>query len=183
MRTFISINWSASTLELFQAWQRELQGWGVKGYWRRGANLHLTLKFLGEIRPDQVQEIDRVLRAAAAGMPAFALTLAGLGVFPNLREPRILWAGVQSGELYTLQDRVERGLVPLGFSPEKRGYHPHLTLASGGISGLTPKILAAGERFHRVEQVSMFELMESVVHEGGRRYRVLAEYPLAQCEL
>jgi len=179
MRTFISINWPASAVDLFQAWQRELQGKGVQGYWRRGANLHLTLKFLGEIRPDQVQAIDRVLRAVAASRRAFTLTVTGLGVFPNLREPKILWAGVVSRELRDLQAGIEQGLAPLGFIPDKRGYQPHLTLASGSISGVTPEILAGGEGLRTVEQVSRFELMESIVDARGRRYRALAEYLLA----
>ncbi len=102
---------------------------GVK--WVDPQSIHLTLKFLGDVAVDRLDEITVALAEAVRGIPRFRLAVAGLGVFPNPRRVRVAWVGV-SGEtdvLERLQRRVESALARLGFAAESRRFTPHLTLA------------------------------------------------------
>lgn len=132
VRSFVAI-------ELPQELRRELaelvdrlKSGGQTGVrWVDPWGIHLTLKFLGDVAVDRVDDIIDALAEAARGVPYFRLSVGGLGVFPNPRRVRVAWVGV-SGEmevLQRLQQRVESGLVPLGFAAESRGFTPHLTLA------------------------------------------------------
>lgn len=98
--------------------------------WVKPGGIHLTLKFLGNVPANRIEEIERVLTQACAGFPAFSFSVGGLGCFPNPRRPRVVWVGVQeeSGTLPRLQKAIEDGMEELGFSPEGRKFHAHLTL-------------------------------------------------------
>lgn len=99
--------------------------------WVDPGNIHVTLKFLGDISPEMTGEITSVLKDAVQGTPPFDIEVNGLGVFPNMKRVQILWVGL-AGELEKLkqlQKRIEAGLTPLGFQPETRPFTPHLTLA------------------------------------------------------
>lgn len=98
--------------------------------WVKPGGIHLTLKFLGNVPANRIEEIERALTQACAGFPAFSFSVGGLGCFPNPRRPRVVWVGVQeeSGTLPRLQKAIEDGMEKLGFSPEGRKFHAHLTL-------------------------------------------------------
>ena len=98
--------------------------------WVKPEGIHLTLKFLGDVPANRIEEIERALTQACAGFPAFSFSVGGLGCFPNPRRPRVVWVGVQeeSGTLARLQKAIEDGLEKLGFAPEGRKFHAHLTL-------------------------------------------------------
>jgi 2'-5' RNA ligase len=85
---------------------------------------------LGDINQTMLNSVLEGMARAAQEFPPFQLGLEGLGVFPNNRQPRVLWAGAQGDldSLSQLQERVEREITPLGFAPERCGYNPHLTL-------------------------------------------------------
>ena len=94
--------------------------------------IHLTLKFLGNVDTSVVDDILAAMRVASENYsgPKFSLTLSALGLFPNIKQPRVLWAGAD-GDLDTLtslQTLVDEAVSRLGFSPEKRPFRPHLTL-------------------------------------------------------
>lgn len=92
--------------------------------------LHVTLKFLGETRSELLPQIKNELAAIAVRHEEFSLQLRGLGVFPNLRQPAVCWAGVSEAEaLMVLAADVEDRISRLGFPTERRAFHPHLTLA------------------------------------------------------
>ena len=98
--------------------------------WVRVEGIHLTLKFYGEVDSDKLAGLQAVVNQAAAGVAPLALEMNGLGTFPNLSRPRVIWAGL-AGELDRLkylQRAVEDASRPLGFEPEARGFTPHLTL-------------------------------------------------------
>ena len=102
---------------------------GVK--WVNPYGVHLTLKFLGSIVVDRVDEITRAMEEAAQRVSPFHLEVKGLGVFPNVRRVQVVWVGV-SGEvdkLKQLQQRMEANLALLSFTSESRPFTPHLTLA------------------------------------------------------
>ena len=105
--------------------------------WVDPSGIHLTLKFLGNIRPILVGQVFEAMTQAShindSGSnrnSAFKLSLSQLGVFPNVRRPRVLWAGIQGDLtiLAELQARVEEAAGRIGFAPEQRPYRPHLTL-------------------------------------------------------
>jgi len=179
MRLFVAVNFNLKTLEQLEEWQYDLQEKGVRGYWRRRENLHITLKFLGEVEKNRVEAIKESLANIRGRVGKFDLKLSGLGVFPNLNRPRILWLGVkQESGLKLLQAEVEKEMGKIGFLPEKREYTPHITLASGGINGITSKILEYGKTFTLKERVEDFQLMHSLIENGIRKYKILKNYEL-----
>jgi len=99
--------------------------------WVDPYSIHLTLKFLGGVAASRIAPITAAIEEAARGIAPFSLKVEGLGAFPNLRQPQVVWVGV-SGEvdrLAQLQQRLESSLARLGFAPENRRFSPHLTLA------------------------------------------------------
>ena len=94
------------------------------------ANLHVTLKFLGETPEELVLQLVEVLRRVGAGKPTREVRLHGLGAFPFLDRPSVIWAGLRGAELLAnTTAELEASLAPLGFPREERPFHPHLTLA------------------------------------------------------
>ena len=98
--------------------------------WTRTFGIHLTLKFLGNVAEGDVSGLEVALTQAGQRHVPFTCTVGGLGCFPSVQKPRVIWIGVQeaTGSLAALQRDIDRSLAPLGFQPEKRGFHPHLTL-------------------------------------------------------
>ena len=132
IRSFIAIELPdelKSALARLQAQMKSTTQAPVK--WSDPYAIHLTLKFLGNIGIDKIDEITRAIESAARGIPPFHLEVKRLGVFPNPRRVQIAWVGI-SGEvdhLSQLQQHIESNLARLGFAPESRAFTPHLTLA------------------------------------------------------
>ena len=131
LRTFIALplpaEWT-STLESVIANLRSGTSGAVR--WVQPSGIHLTLKFLGSTDAGSVPDILSGLDAALQGSQVPELSLAGLGTFPNSRNPRVLWAGV-TGDLEKLENlygRVETLMVGLGWAAERRPFRPHLTI-------------------------------------------------------
>ena len=96
--------------------------------WVDYSQIHLTLRFIGEVDNIMEEQIIAVLKTIS--MPPFELSLKGVGYFPPRRHPRILWAGVaENPELFRLQGKIERALNSIGIAPEQRRFHPHITIA------------------------------------------------------
>lgn len=134
-RAFIAIDLSESVRSSLSEAQEVIkrQGFGVK--WVRPPNIHLTLKFLGNIDVADVERIADAMALATKDYTAISLVAMGVGVFPDIRRPRVIWAGL-SGQLEILQDiqrLLDDHLAILGFSKESRGFKAHLTL--GRIKG------------------------------------------------
>lgn len=98
--------------------------------WVKPENLHLTMKFLGNTRPSQAERLLASLAHKAMKLSPFEIAFGGLGVFPTLRRPRIIWLGVSegAGSLEGLAAKVEGAAAKAGFSRESRRFSPHLTL-------------------------------------------------------
>jgi len=151
--------------------------------WVVPANLHVTLKFLGQLDEARVPAIADALRAACARHAAFELAVRGLGAFPSPTRPRVLWAGLEgdAGALGALAERVETACGALGMSRETRPFAAHVTLGRVREPRRQPALaeaLALPADFGRlrVEQVS---LMRSQLSPRGARYSELAGAPLA----
>ena len=158
--------------------------------WVSEPQIHLTLQFLGNISDDQAHELSQKFPALSAEIPSFELRAVGVGCFPNLNRPRILWAGIEGSldRLRDLQHRVESIAATAGVAPEARSFHPHLTLAR--LADLNFR-QAASVRNH-VEfcrfmdfgrwKVEAFCLMRSVLSGAGSRYDRVASFALSPGE-
>jgi 2'-5' RNA ligase len=157
--------------------------------WVPAANLHLTLRFLGEQSDEQLGEVEAALVEAAAVTAPFALTLHGIGAFPGLERPRILWVGIADGALpaHAVQARVEAALERRGIPRERQAWHPHLTIGrvfderawrrDTGLP-LRQALAAAARQTFGTLAVSHIALMRSDLSPQGARYRELASAEL-----
>jgi 2'-5' RNA ligase len=150
-------------------------------------SIHVTLKFLGNISPQKVAEITRVMEQASQGVSPFQLQITDVGAFPNMRQPRVLWVGIK-GELDKMtvwQKRIDDGLVPLGFAKEVRPFTPHLTLARlrencspGDRRDLGELVMKTHVEVDYKVTVNSLSLMKSQLLPGGAVYSRLAEVKL-----
>ena len=131
LRTFIAINVPSNVIDTLESIQRRFKILGLDATWVKPGNQHLTLKFLGEIRTDQLQEIRNKITEALTPYAPFRLSLDSVGVFPHTRNPRVLWLGLkdEEGTLARLQSALEQALADEGFPADPRPFSPHLTLA------------------------------------------------------
>jgi 2'-5' RNA ligase len=137
VRAFIAITlpgWMTTQVETLQnslRSQLEHESLSASVRWVRPQQAHLTLRFLGDIAPDTVPELETAITRASQGLGAFQLHAEGVGCFPHTRNPRVIWMGI-NGELerlHALQERIERQVGPLCKYSEGGSFHPHLTLA------------------------------------------------------
>jgi len=107
-----------------------LKNTGARAKWVRPENVHITLRFLGEISEEKSREVCDSLRDGLENESEFTLKIAGLGAFPNARRPNVVWLGIESadGRLGRLKKAVDKAILPCGFEPETRAYTPHLTV-------------------------------------------------------
>ena len=184
IRSFIAIGIPETILQAIGKAQETLKGYDLGIRWVRKEGIHLTLKFLGNIGWDDVEEIQVAMKEAAKDFSPFTVRAEGIGVFPDLKRPRVIWVGV-SGEVEgvrALQKDLESRLNGLGFPREKRSFKGHLTL--GRVKGrldvarLT-KALEVLEGF-RTESFTAQSvvLFQSDLRPNGAVYSKLAEVPL-----
>ena len=184
IRAFIALNLPLATIDRVAVMQRELRRAAeqaeVRVSWVAPPNLHLTLKFLGEIPVEASHAIKDRLAALLPNVRLGKITLAGLGVFPDATRPRVLWMGVEQGadEVAALAGEVDSGLEQLGFEPSKRAYHAHLTL--GRIKAGEAAFWSAWQQ-ERCEPCAPTEvvLYRSILRRRGAEYQALYRYPLA----
>src|SRR5581483_1284842 len=131
IRTFIAVEMSPSVIARAGDLIDKLRVAAAEINWVRPQQMHLTLKFLGDVPDTDTPDICRVVEQLAADFETFEITCRGAGAFPSLRDPKILWIGIEDGaeELQRLQAEIENALKQeLGYGKEQRGFHPHLTI-------------------------------------------------------
>lgn len=188
LRTFIALELSSGVKARARQLVDRLRITDSKINWVQPENMHLTLKFLGDVPEIETPEICRCVAKAAATIEPFEIVFRGAGAFPTAEHPRSLWIGVQDGTEYLLelQAAIEDALYnDLGFAKERRRFQPHLTIGrvkhAGGAEG---KRLA-----ELIEQNADFDGNLSVVDEvvtfasflgrEGPTYQALDHAPLA----
>src|SRR6187397_976232 len=131
IRTFIAVELSSTVIARAQEGIKLLKTSGAEVGWVDRAQMHLTLKFLGNVTDIETAEICRVVVGAASQVEPFEIVFRGLGAFPRGSEPRTLWMGIEQGQvdLAELHAAIEDALKKeMGFGKETRKFHPHLTL-------------------------------------------------------
>jgi len=130
MRTFIAVEIPENQKKIIWDFIGEERKTNLPVKWVAFENLHITLKFLGEIDEKELTQILPTLSSISAKTKSFTLQLENFGCFPGLRNPRILWIGVSQGgsELISLAEDLESNFVEYGFKKEDKKFHPHLTI-------------------------------------------------------
>ncbi len=176
VRTFIAAEIPAAGARFLRGVQENLKSRRIDLRWVKPDNIHLTLKFLGDVPLSGIEEIQQAAAAAAEGVAAVAVSAKGLGVFPNMQKPRVLWAGLngRTHALSQMQQRLEKSLAAQGFKQERRPFKAHLTL--GRIRGKTdPKKLAdavraSGDLTSSPFLIDTVTLFKSDLRPGGAVY-------------
>lgn len=187
LRTFVAVELPSSVTAKAAKLIERLRATGVEANWVKREDMHLTLKFLGDVLDTETPDVCRVVQAAAATVEPFEVVFRGAGAFPDAQRPRTLWIGVTTGEeeLVELQSAIEEGLhAKLGYPKERRRFVPHLTLGRVKHMPDDPQALAAileeasdydGD-LTTVEEVVTFA---SFLRDTGPRYKALDHAPLA----
>ena len=148
MRLFVAVNYPARLREKIARLCRPLEEAGIPGQWTEPDQVHLTLKFIGEVPNSEVEAISSALGEVAGKFRPFEMRFGSIGAFPSPRRPRVVWLGVEpTPELRFIKDDLERRLAELNIPREERPYQPHVTL------GRTPREAEAGE-FRRLEEIT-----------------------------
>lgn len=160
--------------------------------WSLPEQMHLTLQFLGDTDPAQVPAIAAALGQAAGASPPLRLRLAGLGAFPNTRQPSVVWAGV-AGDVPALEGLAAglgRELAGLGIAQERRPFRAHLTLGRARREAVPPEIARIGAALATIPgptqvewQAEALALFRSQLSREGARYTTLAHARLSGADV
>lgn len=151
---------------------------GMPVRWVPSTNIHLTLKFLGDVSDSNYPMLTEILVAEASTCRPFVLSVGGLGAFPNLRRPRVIWVGVEApNETMILQRGIDAETARLGYQSEKHRFSPHLTLGrvarnatARDVKDISNVLQAAEVGFLGVARVEEIHLYRSDLKPGGAVY-------------
>ncbi|HUT24909.1 MAG TPA: RNA 2',3'-cyclic phosphodiesterase [Sumerlaeia bacterium] len=190
LRLFIAADLSSeqrsAAAQLIENLRKGVQFTKAYPKWVKPEGMHLTLKFLGNVDSERVGEIVSAVDKAIAGAASFPFDLRGLGAFPSERQPKVLWVGAKKGaeDLGILASGIERALRPLGFPPEQRPFHAHLTLARikslRDVEAMMQVVRSHGKHSALGEaEVDRVTLYKSDLSPQGATYTALHRWPLS----
>ncbi|MEC9003904.1 MAG: RNA 2',3'-cyclic phosphodiesterase [Planctomycetota bacterium] len=184
-RTFVALPVSAAVKELAAEWMHRLGKTGVDVKWVAAENLHLTLKFLGEVPTIELAEICQRVTSAVANCEPLEMVFDHVGAFPSAERPRTLWMGVGAGQeaVFQVHEQVEQALMQMGFRGEHRQFHPHVTLgrlrSSLATAGALAEVLQAANFGPAVTCLaSQVVVVASQLGRDEPQYQRLATIPL-----
>lgn len=184
MRLFVAVNLKDDERKKLHKAAAPLRNSGMPVRWAEPSALHLTLKFLGEVRPQNVNAVMEAVRAVAAKAVPHDVELGGFGAFPTIRRPRVIWAGAEAKpELRSLKHDLEWELAALGFERELRAFQPHITLGRAdedSEAGLFRDLetIIGDIRYKGRAQIRQVDLMSSRLTAEGARYEIVASAPV-----
>ena len=184
IRAFIAVNLAPAVGEEIAKVQASLKAVQGDIRWTRIEGMHLTLKFLGDIAREQVEPILAALQSALHNQPPLHVMAQGLGAFPHLKRPRVLWVGLSGEGLTKLQEKVESALIALDFPREERSFTPHLTL--GRVRSLRgwEQVLTVVKKYEQVQFgdsiIDRVTLYQSTLRPDGAVYSPLGTVSLQQ---
>lgn len=184
IRAFIAVSLDSKVIDKIAGASSQLRPQIAGVRWVAPVNFHLTLKFLGDIDEALIEPIGAALREQLRLFPRFTINAKGVGVFPGLKRPRVLWVGLTGDDLILLASRVESALQPLGFTQESRKFTPHLTIGRWRQSDQAPKSLGRELEVWKVHDfgrsnVEGVRLIRSVLKPEGATYSDLITVPLS----
>ena len=190
MRLFFAVELSPGARRLLESALREFAASGADAKWVTPDAMHLTLAFLGEVRPERLDSLRGAASRAAAGKAAYKLSLSGLGAFPSWKAARVVWAGIDAGADATkrLADDLRAALKEEGFPVEEREFVPHATIGRLRSSRKLESLAAAAQAWARGPQarweqtggtVDAFALVQSTLTPRGPRYEDVARFSLS----
>lgn len=185
LRCFIAVELSDELKKTIDACIERLKQTGADVKWVSAKNLHLTLKFLGSTPEELLTEINKKLSSIAKLHDRFTSRIFGAGVFPNIKQPRVIWLGIKDAdEMIKLQKDADESMAELGFKKEDREFNPHLTI--GRVRAPKNKDMLIKELatlkevdFGKIE-VQNITLMKSELKPGGAEYFRLNEILLGK---
>jgi 2'-5' RNA ligase len=191
VRAFIAVELPKVTHDALAEVQARLSHHAPPGSvrWVKPENIHLTLKFLGQVPTAQIDTIALALKRAVGGLRVFPFDVRHAGCFPDLQRPRVVWVGVDepTGALHALQRAVESAIAPLGYPTESRVFQPHLTLGrtardvkSADLHKLGELIASARVGLLGHVHADQIVLFQSDLTPAGSVYTALARAPLAR---
>ena len=179
IRCFVAVEIPASIQALMRPAQTHLQSQIRKASWTKPGKFHLTLKFLGDVRPEAINDINDAIQRVTDTHSPFSIAFGGIGAFPNLARPRVIWMGIKQGAstVSRLAEAVNLELAPLGFSTDNR-FHPHLTLARLRTAMNLEPLKNILRKYDTIDGGSMrvneIALMQSQLHPNGAIYTPLS---------
>lgn len=184
MTSFISAEVSREVRERLAKLQQALRASRPDVIWVKPEHLHLTLRFLGPIESSQLKRVQSALGEGLKAHRPVAVLLQGVGAFPSLRSPWVIWVGVHDGSagLRRIHEAVDLALRRLGYPKEERVFLPHLTLGrlrSGkNRDGLVAALESANTQALGQMVVNRVDLIQSEIQSAGTRYAVIKSFPL-----
>lgn len=156
--------------------------------WVEKDNLHLTIKFIGEINNDQVEPIKHILSKSLADHNAFDIEISGLGMYPHKNSPRVIWLGITNKKpLINIFKILDKSLTAQDIKPEQRGFTPHLTIARVRRNTDKATVKEIGEILSQFKvddlgniTIDQVKLYQSVLTPSGPIYTNLFSVPLNQ---
>lgn len=184
MRCFIAIPLTTDTHQELSQIQSQLKETEADVGWVKTDNIHLTLKFLGEIEEQKIKTISKELKELTNKYTSFETCMGKLGTFPSISNPKVIWIGINKNEdkITNLQKGIEDVITPLGFEKETRPFHPHLTLGrvrgKKNIQKLVDKLKSLPLPQFKPIMVDRIILFQSILKPTGAEYTALDEFPL-----
>jgi 2'-5' RNA ligase len=179
IRTFICFELPGFIKTELQRVQNALKPISKSVRWSHVDGIHLTLKFLGDVDEEILDDIHNAVKKAAEKSEPFQIDISGVGAFPNFNRPNVYWIGVKesSGALLSIQQKIENELEQIGFAKERRPFSPHLTIgrvkSQEGLKEIS-KTLQNAKLPSMTFVAAEILVMKSVLQPGGARYTPLS---------
>ncbi len=180
IRCFVAVEIPEPIQALLKPVQTHLRSQIHKGTsWTKPGKFHLTLKFLGDVHPEAINDVSEALERVTDAHPPFSIDFGGIGAFPNLTRPRVIWMGIKQGAstVSRLAKAVNSELTHLGFPTDNR-FHPHLTLARLRTATNLEPLKNILRKYDTIVGGSMhvneIALMQSQLHRNGAIYTPLS---------
>ena len=186
MRTFIAIELSEDIKAALARVESHLKYFGADVKWVGKNNIHLTIKFLGEITEEKCEKVKAALDEAVKAVAPFEISMKDIGAFPNIDFPRVIWAGIDKGakESFELAGRIDEMLSIIGFDKDARAFAAHLTIgrvrSAKNKEALKENLTKHPPEIARVHLVSSVVLFQSELTPTGSIYTRLHEAKFAK---
>lgn len=192
IRTFIAVDLPPSVLDALEQITSQLQEKlpNTPVRWVDVQKMHLTLKFLGDISKENIGMVEKILLSEGVKRPVMEIGIGGIGAFPKMRHPRVIWIGVEApSDLFDLRRGIEDGVARLGYNYDKYEFTPHLTLGRISRKASARDVRTVGNVLHDfqvgfigVARIEAVHLYRSDLSPDGAKYSCLYSAPLIDHE-